>query len=198
MKTNLGKLPPKFIFIWRSHVKILENGNFQTAVKIVWQVVLTQYFVFRNKFQCRIWIWHQFCFRFNGYHKPRSDAENRLRELGNWRPWRETPVEKKVKLKWKSVKNEKKWAITDFNGPNGSRDIPFQSQAFRQDDHRHFVGFQPHFHLNMTSHTQCFKTMKKWKCSISVVFCLICLKLCRLLELNKGISPDFKFCCYVN
>ena len=35
---------PKFIFIWRSHVKILENGNFQTAVKIIWQVVLTQNF----------------------------------------------------------------------------------------------------------------------------------------------------------
>ena len=36
--------PPKFIFIWRSHIKILENSNFQTAVKIVWQVLLTQNF----------------------------------------------------------------------------------------------------------------------------------------------------------
>ena len=50
---------------------------------------------------------------------------------------------KKVTLKRKSVKNAKKRAITDFNGPNGSRDIPLQSQEFGQDGHRHFVGFQP-------------------------------------------------------
>ena len=49
----------------------------------------------------------------------------------------------------------------DFNAPNGSRDIPFQTQEFGQDGHRHFVGFQPHFDLNMTSQTQCCKTMKK-------------------------------------
>ena len=40
----------------------------------------------------------------------------------------------------------KKQAITDFNAPNGSRHIPFQSHEFGQDGHRHFVGFQPHFH----------------------------------------------------
>ena len=51
--------------------------------------------------------------------------------------------------------------ITDLNAPNGSRDIPFQSQEFEQDGHRHFVGFQPHFQLNMTSYTQYCKTMKK-------------------------------------
>ena len=28
-----GNFSPKFIFIWRSHIKISENGNFQTAVK---------------------------------------------------------------------------------------------------------------------------------------------------------------------
>ena len=39
---------------------------------------------------------------------------------------------------------------------------------------------------------------KKWKCNISEVFCLICLKLCRLLELGKGILLHFKFCCYGN
>ena len=43
-----------------------------------------------------------------------------------------------------------KKAITDLNVPNGSRDIPFQRQEFEQDGHRHFVCFQPHFHLNMT------------------------------------------------
>ena len=68
---------------------------------------------------------------------------------------------KKVKLKCKSVTNAKKQAITDLNVLNGSRDIPLQSQEFGQDGHCHFVGFQPHFHLNMTSHTQCCKTMKK-------------------------------------
>ena len=46
MKTNLEELPPKFIFIWRSHIKMSVNGNFQTAVKIIWQVVLTWNFAF--------------------------------------------------------------------------------------------------------------------------------------------------------
>ena len=42
-----------------------------------------------------------------------------------------TSGRKKVKLTWKSVKNaKKKRAITDLNAPNGSRDIPFQSQEF--------------------------------------------------------------------
>ena len=27
-----------------------------------------------------------------------------------------------------------------------------QSQEFEQNGRRHFVGFQPHFHVNMTSH----------------------------------------------
>ena len=45
----------------------------------------------------------------------------------------------------------KKRAITDLNAPNGSQDFLFQSQEFGQDGHRHFVGFQPHFRLNMTS-----------------------------------------------
>ena len=62
---------------------------------------------------------------------------------------------------------KRKRAITDPNAPNGSRDIPFQNQEFGQDGHRHFVGFQPHFHLNMTSQTQCCKTMKKNESAIS-------------------------------
>ena len=73
----------------------------------------------------------------------------------------------KEREKWKK---KQKRAITDLNAPNGSRDIPFQSQEFGQDGHRHFVGFESHFHLNMTSQTQCCKTMKKWKCNISGVF----------------------------
>ena len=46
---------------------------------------------------------------------------------------------------------KKKRAITGLNAPNGSRDIPFQSQEFGQDGHCHFVGLQPHFHLNVMS-----------------------------------------------
>ena len=57
-------------------------------------------------------------------------------------------------------KLKKKHAITDLNVRNGSRDVPFQSQEFGQDGYRHFVGFQPHFHFNMTSQTQWCKTMK--------------------------------------
>ena len=48
---------------------------------------------------------------------------------------------------------QKKRAIIDLNAPSGSRDIPFQSQEFEQDGRRHLVGFQLHFHLNMTSQT---------------------------------------------
>ena len=55
--------------------------------------------------------------------------------------WREPPVEKKVKLKWKSVKNEKRRAVTDLNAPNGSKDILFQSQEFKRYGRRHFVDF---------------------------------------------------------
>ena len=36
------------------------------------------------------------------------------------------------------------------------------------------------------------------KLKVQGIFCLICLKLCRLLELGKGISLHFKFCCYDN
>ena len=56
---------------------------------------------------------------------------------------------------------KKKGAIADLNAPNGSRDISIQSQEFGQDGHRQFVGFQLHFHIYMTSQTQCCKTMKK-------------------------------------
>ena len=57
----------------------------------------------------------------------------------------------------KSMKNEKKWAITDLNSPNGSRDIPFQRQEFEQDGRRHFIDFLPRFHLNIMSQAQCCK-----------------------------------------
>ena len=72
------------------------------------------------------------------------------------------------------------------------------NQEFGKDGHHHYVGFQPHFHLNMMSQIQSCKTLKNWKCNTSWVFCLICLKFCRLLEVNKRISLDFKFCCHGN
>ena len=40
--------------------------------------------------------------------------------------------------------------------------------------------------------------IKKWKCNTSWVFCLICSKFCRLLEVNKRISLGFKIRCYGN
>ena len=58
------------------------------------------------------------------------------------------------------MKNAKKWAITDLSAPNGSRDIPSQSQEFEQDGRRDFVDFEPQFHVNMTSELQSGKTMK--------------------------------------
>ena len=55
---------------------------------------------------------------------------------------------------------KKKLGVTDLNAPNGSRDIQSQSQEFEENGRRHFVGFQPHFHVNMTSQTQSGKVMK--------------------------------------
>ena len=57
----------------------------------------------------------------------------------------------------------KKRVITDLITPNGSQDIPVQSQEFWQNVHCHFLGFQPHFHLNMMSQTQCCKDNEKMK-----------------------------------
>ena len=56
---------------------------------------------------------------------------------------------------------KKKRAITDLNVPDGSRGIPSQSQEFEQNGCHHFVDFQPHFHVNVTSQTQSGKTIRK-------------------------------------
>ena len=50
--------------------------------------------------------------------------------------------------------------ITDLNAPNVSRDIPSQTEEFQEYGRHHFVGFQPHFHINMTSQAQFGKTIK--------------------------------------
>ena len=47
----------------------------------------------------------------------------------------------------KERKNAQNRGITDLNAPNGSRDIPFQSQEFEQDGRRHFVGVSASFSL---------------------------------------------------
>ena len=52
--------------------------------------------------------------------------------------------------------------------------------------------------VKVVNEMQSCKTMKKCKCDFSGVFCSICLKSWRLLEFPKGISLDFKFCCYGN
>ena len=44
-------------------------------------------------------------------------------------------------------------SLTSLNAPNDSRDVPSQCQKFEQDGRCHFVGFQLHFHVHMTSQT---------------------------------------------
>ena len=60
----------------------------------------------------------------------------------------------------KERENAKERAITNLNS---SRDIPFQSQEFGQDGHRHFVGFQPQFHFNMTFTDTMLQDIEKMK-----------------------------------
>ena len=52
-----------------------------------------------------------------------------------------TSSQKKLSSNERAWKMPKKWAITDHNVPDGSRDILFQSQEFEQDRCRHFVDF---------------------------------------------------------
>ena len=72
-------------------------------------------------------------------------------------------LEGKFRLKKPQMKEREKWkkrAITDLNTPNGSQHVPFQSHEFEQNGRRRFGGFQPHFHLSMTSQMQSCKAMK--------------------------------------
>ena len=66
---------------------------------------------------------------------------------------------------------QRKRATTDLNAPNGSRDIPFQSQKVEQNGRRHFLGFQPHFHLNVTLQSMLQDNEKmKVQCLKSLLF----------------------------
>ena len=51
-----------------------------------------------------------------------------------------TSGRKKSLAQMKERENAKR-AITDYNAPNGSRDIPFQIQELEQYGRRHFVDF---------------------------------------------------------
>ena len=104
---------------------------------------------------------------------------------------------KKNKLKWENVKNAKTWAITDLNAPNSSRDIQFQGNEFEQHGPP-FCRFLASFSIKCDVTYAILQDIEKWKYNTSRVFCLICLKFCRLLEVNKRISLDFKFHCYGN
>ena len=42
-------------------------------------------------------------------------------------------------------------------------------QEFEQDRSRHFVGFQPHFNVNVTSQMQSSKIMKKFRSLNNVI-----------------------------
>ena len=59
-----------------------------------------------------------------------------------------------------------------------------------------FCRFLASFSLKYDVTDAMLQDIEKWKCNISGVFCLICLKFCKLLEVNKRISLDFKFRCY--
>ena len=91
--------------------------------------------------------------------------------------------------------------MTDFKGKlrskKSSRDIPSQSHEFEQDGHRHLVGFQPHFSskYDVTDTIQQNNEKMQMQYLSSLLFDLSEIL---LLELSKGISVDFKFCCYGN
>ena len=61
-----------------------------------------------------------------------------------------------------------------------------------------FCRFLTSFSIKYDVTDACCKILKKWKCNTSSVFCLICLKFSKLLEVNKWVSLDFKFRCYGN
>ena len=92
----------------------------------------------------------------------------------------------------------KKRAITDLNAPNGSRDIQFQKSGILARWTSPFCRFSASFSLKYDVTDPMLQDNKKCKCNISGVFCLICLKLCRLLQLDKGFSLHFKFRCHGN
>ena len=131
-------------------------------------------------------------------------SENNARYITSFYMWWRSPTVKgNLRSRYKLSSNEigwkmQKWAITDLNAPNHSRDIPSQSQELEQNGRRHFVSFQTHFHVNLTSQTRSGKTMKKWEYNNSAVFRLICFKFCRLFRTQQRNFAWFQFRCYGN
>ena len=74
----------------------------------------------------------------------------------------------KVQSKNKLLSNERAWKCktTSHHWPqcaNGSRDNACQNHEFEQDGRHQFVGFYPHFHLNMTSQRRILQDNEKIK-----------------------------------
>ena len=101
----------------------------------------------------------------------------------------------KVKLKWKSVKNEKKtshrWpqCIKWFSRYSNSKSGTWARWTSP------FCRFSPSFSLKYDVTDAILQDNEKWKWNISGGFCSICLKLCRLLGLTKWMSLHLKFRC---
>ena len=107
---------------------------------------------------------------------------------------------KKVKLKWKTVKNAKK---VSHHWPQCAKSFlryPIPKSAIWVKWTSPSCGFLASFSLkyDVTAQAQSCKTMKNWKCNISEVFSSIRLKFCGLLEVSNRILLDFKFRCYGN
>ena len=92
--------------------------------------------------------------------------------------------------------------FTEFNVPNGSWDIPLQSQKSEQDGRRHFEDFQPHFHINMTlpKQSKYDVTLANEKMKVQYLRSLLfdLFEIFQLLKLSKGILLDFNFSWYGN
>ena len=96
------------------------------------------------------------------------------------------------------MKNAKKRAITDLNAPNGSRDIPFQSQDFEQDGHRHFVDFLASFLLKYDVTDAILQDIEIMKVQYLMNLVLDLFEILQAVGSEKQISLDFKFRCYDN
>ena len=92
----------------------------------------------------------------------------------------------------------KKRAVTNFNAPDGSRDIPFQKQEFVQDGHRHFCTFSASFSLKYDVTDAMLQDNERIKVQYlrSLLFGLF--EILQTARTWQRTSLDFKSCCYGN
>ena len=88
------------------------------------------------------------------------------------------------------MKNAKKRAITDLNAPNGSRDIPSQSQEFEQYgpfsmQFEPFSRFLASFSLKYDVTDAMLQDIGKMKVQYLMSLSFDLFEICRLLEVNK-------------